>query len=54
MLWIVQKIPHVYRVATIFILFASGLVTLVVSPDPAVRLAGMSVAELGTAEQWQK
>ena len=47
--WIIQKIPHVYMYTIIFILFASGLMMLVVSPDPAVRLAGMSVAELGTA-----
>ena len=47
--WTLQKIPHVCKLIIIFILFACGLVMLVVSPDPSVRLAGMSVAEVGTA-----
>lgn len=47
--WMLQKIPHICKMAIIFILFACGLITLVVSPDPAVRLAGIGVAEVGTS-----
>ncbi|KAL9979599.1 hypothetical protein ACROYT_G017280 [Oculina patagonica] len=47
--WMLQKIPHIYKMVIIFILFACGLLMLVVSSDPAVRLAGIGVAEVGTS-----
>lgn len=47
--WIIQKIPHVCKLLIIFLLFACGLLMLVVSPDTSVRLAGMSVAEVAGA-----
>lgn len=46
--WIIQKIPHICKLVIVFVLFACGLVMLVVSPDTTVRLAGLSIAELGT------
>lgn len=47
--WMLQTIPHICKMVIIFILFACGLIILVVSPDPAARLAGVGVAEVGTS-----
>lgn len=47
--WVLQKVPHIYKIVTIFILFACGLIMLVVSPDPGTRLAGIGVAKAGTS-----
>lgn len=45
--WVLQKMPHIYKIVTIFILFACGLIMLVVSPSVATRLAGIGVAKAG-------
>ena len=47
--WIMHKIPHIFRVLTIVVLFSSGLVTLVCSSNVVVRLVGVLLASSGTA-----
>ena len=47
--WIMHKIPHIFRVLTIVVLFSSGFVTLVCSSKVVLRLVGVLLASSGKA-----
>ena len=45
--WIIQKIPPIFKIMSIFLLHASGLLIVVFSSHATTRLVGIALAQVG-------